>query len=102
MEENILNNLPPFYVGQKVVGNPTNVNSRIKKGAIYTIRLCHYSESGNPISPKGAKYWYVGVNEFADHDWMAPYLFLPLQVHNFPLISLTKVLEKEKQLLNAN
>lgn len=61
---------PPFYVGQSVVGSDEVLpESRIKKGEPYTIRICHYAEC------KGNWFWYVGIEELPDHDWLAPRLF---------------------------
>lgn len=101
--DNILNNLAPFYVGQKVAGsNLVPVNSRIKRGEIYTIRVVHYSESGNPISPPGAKYWYVGINDWPEHNWLGPHLFVAIEESFFPSLTMSEVIEKECALVSMN
>lgn len=94
------NEIAPFYVGQIVVGCHKHYGSRIKNGQRYRIRVVHYSPSGNPIS-NGKYFWYVGVEEWPEHDWMTPKLFAPIE-ENFQSISLEKVLEEETPFISAN
>jgi hypothetical protein len=93
-----LNNLAPFFVGQKVVAVDAMPNSTIKNGQTYTITHCYYAPSGNPIA-KGGWFWYVGVVG-NDNKSLRPTIFAPLQEQKFPLIKLKKIIEKE--LVSAN
>lgn len=81
--------IAPFYVGQKVVGNP-DYPHMVRNGKIYTITSCHLSI--NPANGTGP-YWYVGVDANG-HDWLAPYLFLPIQ--EIPLMTFSQIQEVEK------
>lgn len=84
-------NIAPFYSGQKVVGSDKVLpKSRIKKGHPYTIRVCH--NSINPANGLGP-FWYVGVNEFPDHDWLGPHLFSPIEEMKLPLMTFSEIKE---------
>ncbi|HEY5391066.1 MAG TPA: hypothetical protein VIJ57_03040 [Hanamia sp.] len=91
-------NYSPFYIGQKVVGNPTNPKSSIIKGEIYTIRVCHYSPSMNPIA-NGQSFWYVGIDKWINHDWLSPKLFLPIQENCLMTFEEIKKVETKELLL---
>lgn len=86
----------PFYVGQKVIGNPAYPRM-VRNGKIYTITNCHLSI--NPANGTGP-YWYVGATD-CKHDWLAPYLFLPIK-EDFISISLEEILKEETQLISSN
>lgn len=90
--------LAPFYIGQKVVGsNRVLPSSRIKKGAPYVIRVCECMI--NPANGLGP-FWYVGVEEFPDHDWLAPYLFVPIQEASIMTFSEIRKVEENEVLIN--
>jgi len=86
--------IAPFYLGQKVVGSDkVHPLSRIKKGQPYVIRLCE--SRINPANGLGP-FWYVGIEEWPEHDWLGPHLFSPLEEMKFPLMSFSKIREIEK------
>ena len=90
-------NYAPFYVGQKVIGNPAYPHM-VRNGLIYTITSCRLSI--NPSNGTGP-YWYVGVSgEIPDHDWLAPYIFLPIQKFSVMTFSEIKEVETKQLLLN--
>lgn len=92
--------MPPFYVGQKVVGSDYCPDgSCIKKGVEYIINSCHYCQSPNPIA-NGKYFWYVGVYGYPQFDfggkgWLSPRLFSPIQ-EGFSEITFEKIIELEK------
>lgn len=90
-------NLPPFYIGQKVVGSDSvMLASMIKKGQPYVISSLQYKNCNS------AKIycWYVGV-EGNDNIWMTPRLFTPIDEF-FQSITLEKVLENETGFISVN
>lgn len=94
-------NLAPFFIGQRVVGSDVVLPaSRIKKGHPYIIRECHFTPSLNPIA-NGKSFWYVCIEEWPDHRWLAPRLFTPVQ-ENFQSITLEKCIEVETPLISVN
>lgn len=83
-----MNNIPPFYIGQKVIGSGTvHPLSKIKKGQPYVISHCHYSI--NPANGTGP-YWYIGIE--GHHDWLAPRLVVPI-IEEFKKITFEKITE---------
>ncbi len=118
MENNNLNNLPPFYVGQKVVANCTFKN--IVKGQIYEVyRIgidcnCGYVVglnlsptvyNSNAIFRKGEICNCIDCNIKYYHSGYDGYLasrFSPLQESVFPSLTMSKVIEKESQLISMN
>lgn len=89
-------NIAPFYVGQKVLGSDrVPALSKVKKGHPYVISHCEYKM--NRVN--GLWFWYVGIP--GHHDWLAPYLFVPVE-EKFEPITLEKILEEETKLINAN
>lgn len=111
MENNSLNNLPPFYVGQKVVcvdsENTVSIHKMLfNKNQIYTV---HSIKKTNCC-----KLWVIniGIKDDADilicpcgkesknDNHFRASRFKPLQQQSFPLISLSKVIEE--QLIPAN
>lgn len=97
MEKSI--EIAPFYVGQKVIAVDAMEGSKIKNGRQYIVNSCEYRESGNPLSQKDKKYWYVGVE--GHHNRLRPGIFAPIE-ENFISISAEKILEKEIQITSAN
>jgi len=105
--ENNLNNLPPFYVGQKVVC--VSSIGPYKKDNIYTImifqacKICGQKRVGCLKSGKtnciGGSCVHTEVTGYA---LVYPTRFAPLKEQSFPLIELSKVIEKEKQLVSSN
>lgn len=105
-------NLPPFYVGQKVVAIKDSQDGKAKRGIIYTVALCIQCKCGA---------WMVGIVELpAEYDssyhnrclnlyehtgiycrFGESKYFAPVQ-EEFQSISLEKVIEKEKPLTCAN
>lgn len=91
-----LNNLPPFYVGQKVIckDNSPNVLTgtvSLELNKTYTISAIH-----------GKGYVKVKEVELPSSCYFFSKRFSPKENTSYPLISLTKVLEEQKQLLAAN
>lgn len=102
-------NLPPFYVGQKVVCLKTSPTGVPKKGCTYTVQACFQCPE--------CKEWHIKIFEVA-----SPYTkysccipikttgkyiggpakyFAPIH-ENFESISLSKVLEEETKLISVN
>ncbi len=88
-------NFAPFYIGQKVVAVDAMPNSMFKNGQIYTVNSCTFEESGNPISPAGKKYWYVGV--VGSHPHCRPGIFRPLEEIKFPSMTFEQIKKVEKE-----
>lgn len=110
-----INNLHPFYVGQKVVciddtfPNNGHYNAPLVKGKEYVVNGLF----------KGCCYWYVdvGLHSVATHalcsscnnlflkpatnSWLRHNRFAPI-VENFQSITLEKVLEEQTPLVSAN
>lgn len=93
-------NLPPFYVGQKVVVDSSGITREyeikhrglINKGDVYVV-------SGNVFDTKwNLWYTYLKGISFA----LASEFLKPIQEQKFPLITLSKIqeLEKEEILIN--
>jgi hypothetical protein len=106
-----LNNLPPFFVGQKVVYITGN---HMPKDSIHTVLGCkqypcgHWTVKINTSS--GINYYAKGltciclksridIDDGIEYYWAAA-SFRPLQEQKFPLIKLKKIIEKE--LVSAN
>lgn len=109
MENNNLNNLAPFYVGQKVVCIKTHTIGIYKQGQVFTITDVY-------IQKCGCK-WVVNIGVFSNIPTMecsscgfnysqdngfAASSFKPLQESVFPSLTMSKVLEKESQLISMN
>lgn len=108
-------NLPPFYVGQKVVyitgiSMPKNSTHFVSKIVQVECGCWHMAINGLPFNklPKGhtltcleCKKGFPQTEENSFYGW-DPNSFRPIQEQKYPLIKLTKVIEKEKQLMSAN
>lgn len=115
---NPLNNLPPFYIGQKVVYITGNY---MPKNSTHIVRKCYKAPCGcykieidqNPdwtfIEPK---YDYIemkccgNVISVMDYNkiqngWYSQ-SFRPLQESPFPSLTYSKVVEKESELISLN
>lgn len=114
--ENNLNNLPPFYIGQKVVYIGTK--DKLKKG-IHTILAIYKGnckcidfeveiELKNDIIIDDAT--HVKCTDCGEINISSKYRtftfcsssFRPLQESVFPSLKLSKVIEKESQLISMN
>jgi len=113
-----LNNLPPFYVGQKVVALSNGLVRR--KGKVYTVtmldkckcgHIIHLDNityepndmNGKPIT-KGEKY-ECNCGDIIVHDGFAKFYsdnFAPIQESPFPSLTYSKVVEKESELISLN
>lgn len=91
-------NLPPFYVGQKVLFVGSKDALHLKHDIVYEVAACEYN-FGNPTHPVGAvtKYWYVGIVGL--HDGLAhltPLIFVPLQQKEFSAMTFSEIVEAEQ------
>lgn len=106
-----LENLPPFYVGQKVVCIKNHSSGVVLKDKTYTVtsvlKICCGFRIGVGIE------WNYGTKNVCcssctsirppDKEWMlSPCLFAPLQESVFPTLTLSRVIEKELQLTSMN
>ena len=110
MENEALNNLPPFYVGQKVVAIFTHTQGLFIKGQIFTVKNIFLSKckckawsitiglySNNPL--KECAYCHtVWSNDFS----FIAERFAPLQELVFPSLTMSRVIEKERELISMN
>jgi len=100
-------NLPPFYVGQKVVCVKTHSQGIVVKGNVYSVKECY-------LSPCGCNYVVcVGVlatgqfnkcttcgkrrNPESKYHPISHELFAPVQEAKPPLMTFTQIKEKEKE-----
>lgn len=111
-----MENLPPFYVGQKVVRTGPTVETksgrRVTKGSVYTVAFCYCCASCSS--------WKVGILELPcatptqkatchcgckkgniSHYVGSAKFFAPL-LENFESVSLSKILEVETKLIGVN
>lgn len=94
-----LNNLPPFYVGQKVVAiNPGNwkdangcASCGPDKGDVVLVTRLLFDEE-----------WCIVTKEFGDDDWYPCSEFRPLTESPFPSLTMSRVVEKESILISMN
>lgn len=107
-----LNNLPPFYVGQKVV---YITGFKAPKDSIHTVKdvikqPCGcYALSIETKAPREGIIYADGCED-CGKDYMAQKVytawniksFRPLQESVFPSLTMSKVLEKESQLISMN
>lgn len=107
-----LNNLAPFYVGQKAVCIKHEIDEWIdentgqemsgpKANEIIIVSKCFLNNNK----------WEINLIGYGNHindsfnvidTNTGRFLFKPIQEQSFPLIKLSKVIEKEKQLVSAN
>lgn len=92
-------NLRKFYIGQKVYYNGKGINSIINYPAANT-EVCTIKRQ-HPANGHWVLAGYETSKEGNDQTF-APQHLEPIQEQKFPLIKLTKVIEKEKQLISAN
>ena len=104
--ENNLNNLPPFYVGQKVVCSSTNSAGTVSIGKIYPILCIKQADCcGVWIVDVGVRTNYdmtvcsCGYECKHDNTYLAS-RFAPLQESVFPSLKLSQVVEKERELIS--
>lgn len=92
-----LNNLPPFYEFQKIVcidgihepfTPDVPIGNDPKLHGIYIVKYCSFEDGCWWVALKGYSYLYEAKG------------FAPLSEQKFPLIKLTKIIEKE--LVSAN
>lgn len=107
-EKDILNNLPPFHVGQKVVAIEDHSQLHYKKGDVYTVTgLAKTPCCGNWIIDIGVRTHHSLMDCFCGDIYKNNYMFSiikfrPLQSQSFPLITLTKVIEEQHELVSSN
>lgn len=107
-------NLPPFYVGQKVVSLKSG--KALKKDEVVIVSALFKCECGEWHVQWGCPHGFES-NILYDCEcdrnitYMVPYMahwgrnarfFAPLQEQTYPLISLTKVVEENRELVSAN
>lgn len=110
---NPLKNLPPFYIGQKVVFNRSYPLVGIKKGDIITVNFISTCSCGHHHVNTGIKHnapnvesdCSVCMNEITSH--LTEYIcsttsLSPLTEEPFPSLTLSKVIEKELSLVSMN
>lgn len=102
-----LNNLPPFYVGQKVVATKNHPLGAFKKDDKFTIlqiskKCCSWNVTIGITMPnltsecrKCGRIWFSDGQWWFLSEW-----FAPIKEQKFPLIKLTRIIEKE--LVSAN
>lgn len=102
-------NLPPFYVGQKVIGVLPNRFNKPEKDKIYTVldirQGCCEWEINVGISPHDPNFIECGVcKKHFQHNgtlWLRVSRFAPIQ-ENFQEISYSEVVKEEKRLISVN
>lgn len=115
MENENLKNLPPFYVGQKVVAIENQSQGAFKSGDEFVVKSITRPMCGcvnHWIVDVGVKSWCNLIRmtsccsktlQMPDSTWFFnANRFAPLQQQKYPLIKLTKVIEKGKVLLCEN
>ena len=106
------NNLPPFYVGQKVVAlrtSPVVNGAQIIKGNTYTVKDIFFCKCGDwivvvkEVKMDCPKPWTMCCKEnYHSSNVAGPsYVFAPIE-ENFQPITLEKVLEQETQFISVN
>lgn len=108
--------LPPFYIGQRVVALKTKGNSLgifIEKGKEYTVKdieaLCECGywmvDAGFKAIPNHGGYCecgkYLSNSIIKNQVWISHVLFAPIQ-ESFESISYSKVMEKESSAISVN
>lgn len=110
---NPLENLPPFYIGQKVVFNRSYPLVGIKKGDIITVDTISTCSCGHHHVNTGVKHnrpatisnCSVCLEEITTHptEYICSTTSLdPLIEEPFPSLTLSKVIEKELSLVSMN
>lgn len=100
------NNLPPFYIGQRVIRIENDINGFIEKGVIYIVQDMKYccSKWGWRIKLAGISHEKPAMCEgCGEIDWFtfAAKNFAPVE-ENFEMVSYKEVIRKEKPLTCAN
>ena len=108
--ENNLNNLPPFYVGQKVVAVASHSQGLFKQGQIFTIKSVFISKC--KCNDWSVTIGYTSNNKLKecstcgavwDNDFsFSATRFAPLQESVFPSLTMSRVIEKERELISMN
>lgn len=115
MENEALNNLPPFYVGQKVVYigtkrrlKGTHTILSIHKGCCKCIDFEVEIETKNNIDIHGATLvqcnecgTIIPAEKYRTYTFCSS-VFRPLQESVFPSLTMSRVIEKEKELISMN
>lgn len=110
-EENLLSNLCPFYVGQKAVCIKDHSIGVVKKGREYIVLAVFKGCCIDWIIDVGVRGFNGRLNTYCheckrivhlNKNVVSYKLFAPIQSQSFPLISLSRVIEKEKQLVCSN
>lgn len=101
---NPLENLPPFYIGQNVIYIGPSNNGFVN-GKKYIVKGCEKKCSCYYLVNVGIKNVYNLILECPDcksrftptEIWLWHELFRPVRKQKFPLITLSKIKETEKQ-----
>lgn len=105
---NNLSNLPPFYIGQKVVAIKNHSQGVFKKGDTFTVLGVskHCCKWCIEIGIQGMGKWECSVcNVEHPHikEWfMHADMFSPIQEQSYPLMTFSKIVEKEKEQILIN
>jgi len=105
--ENNLNNLPPFYVGQKVVALKTQEQGAYEKGCEYVVKqlthnCCKWVISiGNTSFTGYVNCAICGKSYRSKIWWHAASSFAPI-TSQFETISYTRVMETEAPMIGVN
>lgn len=100
-------NLPPFYVGQKVVANRSATSGKtvVKKGDVFSVLQIKHCCGSKYIVDVGLKLTTekycqcadCSKKRFGDILWCAHFGFSPLQEQPAPLLTFTQIKETEKE-----
>lgn len=97
-------NLPPFYVGQKVIAVRSHSQGVFNKGDVFTVtgvirKCCGWNVSIGIPSTKPS--WHCGICDRSHHsetEWFfSQRMFTTAQEKNFPLMTFTQIKETEKE-----
>ena len=90
-------NIAPFYPGQQVVAVDAMIGSYFKNGQDYVVTYCEYKPSGNPIDNPANKYWYVGIEGWAEGKaYYRPSIFRAKETMQASLMTFTEIVAKEE------
>lgn len=105
---NPLSNLPPFYIGQKVVANRTHSKGKFRKGDEFIIKGITKKCCVMCVDIGIASIHDIGECScgrlFSGHGvyWFGASNFTPSQEQAFPSLTYSKVVEKESELISLN
>jgi len=101
-------NLPPFYVGQRVVALRSHSQNKFKKGSVHIVKGCKNSCCGwlvnIGVSSMRYKWECSDCGKTNPSDgvwWMAAYCFAPIEP-TFQSITMRETIEIESPLISVN